>query len=149
MLSERERRSLLRELLAVADRLLTANTLTPEDVALAETDAQGVRSRMTDGYVCDMRKRFDELAKAVGDFAADQAWKRSFKTAAFRSRCHHAHGARMTPLPGALTTIETRLLSEVASSLIVSTRHRAAGPVVPGALTQPREGGALGRLVVR
>ena len=43
-------------------------------------------------------------------------WKRSFRMAASRSRRHHARGARMTPLPGALTTIETRRFSEVASS---------------------------------
>jgi hypothetical protein len=66
MLPERVRRELLRELVDAATLLLEG--LKEKDaakIAQSMSDARAARSGLSDGYVCDMSRAFDEIESCM------------------------------------------------------------------------------------
>jgi hypothetical protein len=66
MLSERERRALLRDLMVAAKRLLAGiRSKESAEVSRALEDAREARRAMCDGYACDMSVAFDRIEEAM------------------------------------------------------------------------------------
>ena len=89
-MSERERRSLLRELVEVANRLVGGEP-SPDVVVRAAADAKTIQAAMTDDYQCEMRTRFDDLGRDLHAYAASpssDALRRSLREAIHNARGH-------------------------------------------------------------